>query len=174
MIGCLYGLGRNEKDITNLANIDTAIMVETVSSFSLTKFHLIPISVQWWLLGQTGYLWGSSFARTSLVLSLHRLTIHRRRRFLLYAVVSFSWLISIALWLLFILACRPTSHFWEQTNQNACLQPSQLITAAYVHSAVTSICDFTLGFYPIPLIWNLQMSRRSKTLLGLTLCIGFL
>lgn len=174
MIGCLYGLGRNEADFTNLANIETAIMVETISSFPLTKFHLIPGSVQWWWLGQTGYLWGAAFARTSLVLSLVRLTIHRRRRFLLYAVVSFSWTISIVLWLIVILACRPTSQFWEQTNLNACLQPSQIITAAYVHSTVAAICDLTLGVFPIPLIWNLQMSRRSKTLLGLTLCIGLL
>ncbi|KAJ5661737.1 uncharacterized protein N7477_009353 [Penicillium maclennaniae] len=154
MIASLYGLGRDEQDFTVLANIDTAIM--------------------WWWLGQTAYLWGAAFARTSLVLSLLSLTIHRRRRFILYAVVSFSWMISIGLWLLFILACRPTSQFWEQTNPNACLQPSQLVIAAYVQSIVASICDFTLGAYPIPLIWGLQMSMRTKALLGLTLCIGFL
>jgi hypothetical protein len=43
-----------------------------------------------------------------------------------------------------------------------CMNTNSLLGVVYMYSGVAAACDFTMGFLPVFIIWNLQMSRRLK------------
>jgi outer membrane receptor for Fe3+-dicitrate len=47
-----------------------------------------------------------------------------------------------------------------------------LLSIVYFYSASAAACDLTIGLLPIFLIWNLRVSRRTKTGVAVLLGIG--
>lgn len=56
--------------------------------------------------------------------------------------------------------------------KGSCLSTTLLLNIAYLYSALTIVVDFSLGFMPIVLVWNLQMNRRTKFAVGGILSLG--
>lgn len=105
-------------------------------------------------------------AKVSIALALLRLTISRRHSIILWVVIGVSIAVGLVFWFMLTLQCIPVSYFWNRTGHGTCLKINQLIVIAYVYSVVAMLCDFTLGLLPIVLVWNLQMSRRTKCALA--------
>lgn len=96
-------------------------------------------------------------------------------RIILWGTISLTIIIGLIFWLVLLLECHPISFFWTQADgkhTGSCLPVKTLLDVAYVYSAFTIVCDFTLGFLPIFLVWELQMNRRTKTAVGGILSLG--
>ena len=135
----------------------------------------VPRLHQWWWLGQMLYIWSSAVAKVSIALALIRLTVRKVHLIILWIVIAVVIAIGLMFWLVLLFDCNPVSYFWERTNplnSGTCLSTDILLAIAYLYSAITIFCDFTLGIFPVFLIWNLQMNGRTKAALGGILSMG--
>lgn len=127
---------------------------------------------QWWWLGQMSYVITCVIAKISIALALLRLTVAKLHSLILWVVIGLSLGVGLVFWFMLTLQCIPVSFFWERTGDGKCLSVDYLIDIAYLYSVVATLCDFTLGLLPIVLVWNLQMSRKTKYALAGILSMG--
>lgn len=121
------------------------------------------------------YIWASAFAKISIALVLLRLTVKKIHRIILWANIGIVIAIGLMFWLVLLLDCRPISYFWNRVDpeySGTCLSVQTLLDIAYLYSALTIICDLTLGILPIFLVWTLQMNRRTKIAVAGILSLG--
>ncbi|KAB8220191.1 hypothetical protein BDV33DRAFT_191378 [Aspergillus novoparasiticus] len=140
-----------------------------------TSLHTLEKAMLWWWLGQMLYIWSSAVAKVSIALALIRLTVRRMHLVILWTVVAVVIAIGLMFWLVLLFDCNPVSYFWlriNPMNTGTCLSTDILLAIAYLYSALTIFCDFTLGIFPVFLIWNLQMNGRTKAALGGILSMG--
>lgn len=65
-----------------------------------------------------------------------------------------------------LLQCNPISFFWDKFSQTGwCVPIDVIIALTFLYSVISVICDFTFALLPIFLVWNLNMSGRTKILL---------
>ncbi|KAJ5654740.1 hypothetical protein N7490_001743 [Penicillium lividum] len=155
MVGTSNGVGHKYEDFTSIEVYKTALT--------------------WWWLSQVLYIWASAFAKISIAVALLRLTVKRVHHIILWGVIGLTIAIGLVFWLVLLLDCQPISYFWNQVDgehTGKCLSVDILIDISYFYSAVTIICDFTLGILPIFLVWDLQMNRRTKMAVGGILSLG--
>ncbi|KAL4972773.1 hypothetical protein BDW66DRAFT_162614 [Aspergillus desertorum] len=140
-----------------------------------TSLNQLQRALKLWWLGQMLYLWASAVSKIAIALALLRLAVRRLHRFILWAVCVVIVIIGLVFWLVLLLNCWPVEYFWERTNilkQGKCISTNILLIIAYCYSSLTIVCDITLGILPACLIWNLQMSRRTKLALVGVLSLG--
>ncbi|KAJ5314717.1 Vacuolar protein sorting-associated VPS28 N-terminal [Penicillium atrosanguineum] len=155
MIGTSNGVGHQFDDFTSLVIYERALL--------------------WWWLSQMFYVWSSAVAKVSIAVALLRLTVNRVHRIILWSTITLTIIIGLIFWLVLLLDCHPISYFWKQANDRStgsCLSVDILLDIAYLYSALTVVCDFTLGILPIFLVWHLQMNRRTKVAVGGILSLG--
>ncbi|KAJ5220189.1 hypothetical protein N7468_009393 [Penicillium chermesinum] len=146
----------------------------------LVERHTVETAMFWWWLGQTSYIWVSAIAKISIVLALLRFTVSRLYRIILWVVITGTSIISIAFWGLMTLQCQPVSFFWRRVDlymhpgsiEGKCVDLNSVVSIGYLYSVAAFIGDLTLGILPVFLVWNLQMSLRSKAGLIAILSIG--
>jgi hypothetical protein len=121
------------------------------------------------------YTCASAVAKISIALALLRLTVRRIHRIILWTSIGVIIGIGIMYWLVLLLDCYPISYFWNRVDSRysgTCLSVQTLLAIAYLYSALTIICDLTLGILPVFLVWTLQMNRRTKIAVGGILSLG--
>ena len=67
--------------------------------------------------------------------------------------------------------CKPTRKLWELLIDGTCGDVHKMCNAVGV---IHAILDFTVLMIPMPLIWNLKMSNRTKIFLSTLLLCGVL
>ncbi|KAJ6014741.1 hypothetical protein N7540_009332 [Penicillium herquei] len=159
--GSLYGIGQKSELLIERGTLETAML--------------------WWWLGQTSYVWVCGAAKSSIALALLRLTVSRVHRLALWAVICVTAVVGLVFWFMLTLQCHPVTYFWQRarlyTNPDAdvhghCINLNALVDVAYVYSVTATCCDLTLGLLPVFLVWNLQMSTRTKAALAGILSMG--
>ncbi|KAJ5526504.1 hypothetical protein N7513_010663 [Penicillium frequentans] len=158
MIGTANGVGHTNIQFAELASTEVFVR-----------------ALMWWWLSQVFYIWASGVAKVSIAVALLRLTVKKVHRIILWGTISLTIIIGLIFWLVLLFECHPISFFWTQVDgkhTGSCLPVKALLDVAYVYSAFTIVCDFTLGFLPIFLVWELQMNRRTKTAVGGILSLG--
>ncbi|KAJ5733664.1 hypothetical protein N7493_002450 [Penicillium malachiteum] len=159
--GSLYGIGQKSEKLLERGTLETAMF--------------------WWWLGQTSYVWVCGAAKSSIALALLRLTVSRVHRIALWAVICVTAVVGLVFWFMLTLQCHPVTYFWQRarlyTNPEAdvhgnCINLDALVDVAYVYSVTATCCDLTLGLLPVFLVWNLQMSTRTKAALAGILSMG--
>ena len=136
--------------------------------------HLTVDLQEWWL-GQQLYLWSSAIVKVSIAVALLRLAVKRWHRVVLWMIVGTVIVVGLFFWLILLFDCKPVQHFWQRvdpTYQGTCLSTEVLLYVAYTYSAITILCDFTLGGLPIIMVWSLQMDQHTKIAVGTILGLG--
>lgn len=175
MIGSTNGIGHSILDFPSLEVYKKALLVSYELKYYLAYWLIASVLAQWWWLGQMLYLWASAVAKISITIALLRLTVKRVHRIILWANIGIVISIGLMFWLVLLLDCHPISYFWNRVDprySGTCLPVQILLDIAYLYSALTIICDLTLGILPIFLIWTLQMNRRTKIAVGGILSLG--
>ncbi|GAB1216176.1 hypothetical protein ATERTT37_005384 [Aspergillus terreus] len=126
---------------------------------------------QWWWLGQTTYVFTCVVAKISIALALLRLTVAKAHTILLWTVIALSTAVGLVFWFVLTLQCHPVDYFWRRVEPKVfgtgkCLDVDILIDIAYLYSVIATVCDFILGLLPIALVWNLQMTPKTKAALA--------
>jgi hypothetical protein len=112
---------------------------------------------------------GLCLARLSHLILFHRLmTAKTCLRRCLLAVTIFTVSGSAVLTALFIFTCRPISKSWNVSLEGTCIDRPVVFVAVAVQNIVSDICLILL---PIPMIYELQMSRSQKLKLAVLLAV---
>ncbi|KAF7121831.1 hypothetical protein CNMCM5793_009384 [Aspergillus hiratsukae] len=152
--GAFAGIGQRFDQFDSVADVQTALL--------------------WWWLGQCAYVWVVTSARISIAMLLLRLTVQRRSSAVVYTVMGLTATVGLAFWLVLTLQWDPVREFWERTGKGHCIDGRFVVDVTYLYSATACLCDFTLGLFPIYLIKDLQMSRRTKCAVAIILGMGCL
>jgi hypothetical protein len=110
-------------------------------------------------------------------LALLRLTVAKAHTILLWTVIALSTAVGLVFWFVLTLQCHPVDYFWRRVEPKVfgtgkCLDVDILIDIAYLYSVIATVCDFILGLLPIALVWNLQMTPKTKAALAGILSMG--
>ncbi|KAB8239305.1 uncharacterized protein BDW43DRAFT_305095 [Aspergillus alliaceus] len=132
-------------------------------------------SLRFWWLGQIFYALTGTAGRTSIAISLLRITIVRLHLIIIYTTIALSIVVGLLFFFVTLLECRPINHVWDYGMKSPnCVSKDFLLDIAYIHSVIAAICDLTLGILPLFMIWKLQMNKRAKISLGAILGLGCL
>lgn len=73
-----------------------------------------------------------------------------------------------------IFQCAPIKYFWLQFSglPGRCLPAPQVQALSIAYSASSATADILFGVLPICVLWNLQMNRKAKIIVGVLLCVG--
>ncbi|KAF7595229.1 hypothetical protein BBP40_006975 [Aspergillus hancockii] len=132
-------------------------------------------SLRLWWLGQIFYALTGTAGRTSIAISLLRITIVRAHLIIIYTTIALSIVVGLLFFFVTLFECRPIHYIWDYGMMSSqCVSKDFLIDIAYIHSVIAAVCDLTLGILPLFMIWKLQMNRRAKISLGAILGLGCL
>ena len=85
------------------------------------------------------------------------------------AIVIAFWICSI---FVSIFRCNPVSAAWDFQNPDAhCIDT---VNYFYVAGAVNGITDLVLCVAPLPLVYQLQITRKEKVIISVLFGLGFL
>lgn len=161
--GIIYGTGKHIADLTP-TDIMKALKASTCGWYFIADaFERLQWKQFWWL-SELPYFFCSALAKISICLFLLHLVVERSHVWILRAIMVVNTVSCVFFFFFMLFQCSPISYFWNhhQPGGGHCLSPGIIMNSTYTFSAISSICDFSLGILPIFMVWNLQMSRRSK------------
>jgi hypothetical protein len=128
---------------------------------------------QLWLLAEPFYFICSGLTKVSVGLFLLRVVAKKIHIWILYAAMAVSAISSIFLLFFMVFQCSPISYFWNRSQPKGhCLSPTVITNATYAFSAISGVCDFTLGILPIFVVWHLKMNRQTKWAVAILLSMA--
>ncbi|KAB5586200.1 hypothetical protein GE09DRAFT_1210775 [Coniochaeta sp. 2T2.1] len=112
--------------------------------------------------------------KLSIGVMLLRITVSRAHKIIIWTAVGILEVYSFGFFFLFVLQCLPSSYFWTRFTggSGTCIDPVITVNATYAYSAITCAVDWTLGLLPISLVWDLQMTPRTKLSVAAILALG--
>ncbi|KAL9000871.1 MAG: hypothetical protein Q9169_000626 [Polycauliona sp. 2 TL-2023] len=149
---------------------------EVSNGLGRKRYYLAPGSYKKFL--KYDYLdWAQVFltlmlSKISICLFLLRLSSFRKIRLGLHAMNVFLIISHIPLTFIFIFQCSPVSKYWRNPNEGSgtCYSKDTVAHIIIVQGVFSIVSDFVLALFPILLLWNVQLSKRTK--LGLCMLMG--
>lgn len=115
------------------------------------------------------------FIKLSIAIFLLRLAVERRYRWTLLGSMFVVAVWSTVLFFWNIFQCSPVQAQWEYTIPDLkCVTSEQIVSAAYALSVMTIITDWLYALLPIPMIWNVRMTKQAKATVVVLLGLGIL
>lgn len=167
----IHGNGQLNKDI-NPVDIPIAMHVGETGLANLRC--IIDTDKQYFYWGEILYILTALAMRLSIGFFILRIMTQR----------GFIWAIQITMVLITlatvmdlfytIFQCAPIKYFWLQFSglPGKCLPAPQVQAISIAYSAASAIADLVFGILPICVLWNLQMNRKAKIVVGVLLCVG--
>ncbi|KAJ5179966.1 hypothetical protein N7492_003176 [Penicillium capsulatum] len=126
----------------------------------------------WWL-GQLFYVMACIVVKLSIIIALLRIAYCRTHRWVLYTAMLVSAAVGIVFFFCSMFQCSPVSFFWGRSDPDGqCLPAGGILAVAYIYSVGAAVTDLTIGIFPIFLLSNLFMDRRSKIAIIAILSLG--
>ncbi|KAI9675737.1 MAG: hypothetical protein M1817_001104 [Caeruleum heppii] len=134
--------------------------------------EMMSVGIKLNFITQPIYLWGIALAKISISLFLLRLTPVTGYQRFLWGLITFMLVYTSICFLTINLQCRPISFLWKPTIKAKCFSGPQLRALSYLNVVINILTDLILAFIPIPMLWNVQMSRQTKIALTAIMSIG--
>ncbi|GAM89762.1 hypothetical protein ANO11243_078010 [Dothideomycetidae sp. 11243] len=128
----------------------------------------------WAVISIEMYIVAGAFAKLSIVallISIQGLDATRRTLFL-KALGVFQALLNLVLVLLILFQCKPIGKLWNPFREGVCRTTTASHNLSFFQGGVSALCDFTLGFWPLTMISQLHISKKSKISFCVLLGIG--
>ncbi|KAF4122175.1 hypothetical protein GMORB2_7768 [Geosmithia morbida] len=116
---------------------------------------------------------GICLLKVSIALNLMRMSPNKWYSWTLWASIAFVSAYSIMGVFTFLLHCHPMRAHWDTSVQGKCYPPSLFIFFAVLNSSFNIFTDVLFATYPIPIIWTLQMKRKTRLYLIGVLSLGY-
>ncbi|GME35789.1 hypothetical protein GTA08_BOTSDO09632 [Neofusicoccum parvum] len=125
-------------------------------------------ALRYWWLCYVAYTSTMFLAKISIGFFLLRVTVERVHIWIIRTAMAITALTGVIFFFVTVLQCSPVSFFWSKAvgGKGTCLDIEVIIGLTYFYSAVSALCDLTFGILPIFMLWNLNMSRRTKIALA--------
>ncbi|KAI0152745.1 hypothetical protein GGR57DRAFT_170437 [Xylariaceae sp. FL1272] len=116
---------------------------------------------------------GLGFLKISVALALLRLVTGKVYTWVLRATIAFVSIYTLFAILTLILYCRPIDGFWDHDLGAECYSIQLFVQFGLANSALSIFTDILLASLPIPVIWKLQIPRKTRIYLILVLALGW-
>ncbi|KAI9760023.1 MAG: hypothetical protein M1840_002751 [Geoglossum simile] len=123
-------------------------------------------------LSQPFLQWALGFVKISLCLSLLRFTVSEAWRRFFVALIIFIAAYSILGFFVIVLQCIPTRVLWTPGVKAKCMAPKTQWALIYFVVGVNIVTDLILAAAPAPILWGLQIRRRTKVALIAIMGLG--
>ena len=111
----------------------------------------------------------------SICVALLRITVERRFRYSLYAVMVLTILSTIVVEATILAWCKPVSTQWHPVEIPSKCGSIKVITAISYFLGATSIAtDLSCAILPMFIFWKVQLKRSVKVPLVIVLALGIL
>ena len=148
----VYGAGRHMGDIP-LTDISTGLKLNFISQ---------PI-----------YLIGICVTKLAVGATLLRIASTKFYRHLIIGIMGFMAFYTIGCFFTVVLQCTDIRALWDQTIPMNCWSQSTLKGLSYTNVCLNIITDLLLALViPIPMLWNLNVNRRTRFSLIFALSLG--
>ncbi|ETS80652.1 hypothetical protein PFICI_08181 [Pestalotiopsis fici W106-1] len=121
---------------------------------------------EWWYFAYLTYCTSMILVKSSIACFLLRLTPDRTHRIIIYIAWWLTVVCGIIFFFIAMFQCRPISFFWtrvaDPASGGSCISIDTIVYVTYTYSAFSIITDFTFTILPIWMVWQLQMSLRTK------------
>lgn len=127
-------------------------------------------------MGKLCYAITTALIKASACFFLLRIAVKRRHIYTIYGTLMVLLTFTIFYTTYTIFSCRPVAYFWTQVTgaSGSCLSTSSVEAANYVHAVMCIVTDWTLSILPIFMVWDLQMSYRTKVSVVIILGLGIM
>ncbi|KAH9215291.1 hypothetical protein DL95DRAFT_501232 [Leptodontidium sp. 2 PMI_412] len=127
-----------------------------------------------WFFGRLSYAVTTALLKASACFFLLRIAVNRREIYILYGVLAALLVFTIFYFIFTMFQCQPVPYFWTQVTgaYGSCMSTRSIEAANYTHSAMCIATDWTVSVLPVFMVWNLQMSTRTKASVVLILGLG--
>ncbi|KAK3936921.1 hypothetical protein QBC46DRAFT_268605 [Diplogelasinospora grovesii] len=153
IIGCQHGDGRHQETIDAESYAITLIMQYIQSVVTAT--------------------FGFLFLKISIAMSLLRLSTGNWYRWILWGLSAFVCLYSALAFISFMTFCRPIAGMWDSNIPHHCYSKELYRNFGLFNAACNILTDVAFATLPIPIIWSLQMQRRTRIVLICILSGGY-
>ncbi|KAH9214248.1 hypothetical protein DL95DRAFT_389702 [Leptodontidium sp. 2 PMI_412] len=136
----------------------------------------VPIVMKYWYSSELIYIVTSLLIRLSIGFFLLRICNLRGHIWAIRITMGSMILASIMYFGFMVFQCKPIPYFWLRftDGQGSCF-PVKLVTdLTIVFSVFSAASDLVFGILPIFVIWNLNMNRKTKVIVGGLLTLGIL
>lgn len=115
----------------------------------------------------------SLLARVSLCLFLLRIVEGRRGyTIFLWCVIGISTATTISTILISLLGCRPIEKLWNKEAPGSCAPPRVTLILGIAQASAAVLGDWLVALFPILLLKNLNMARKTKAALIILMGLG--
>ncbi|KAL6710409.1 hypothetical protein ACN47E_009355 [Coniothyrium glycines] len=128
---------------------------------TLTNKEIFMAMRYWWLC-YIAYCWAMICSKISIGLFLLRVTVKSIHKWIIYGVMTLTVVTGLVFFLVTLLQCTPIDFFWNKNQDGWCVNIDVIIGLTFLYSVCSVICDFTFAILPIFLVWNLNMSARTR------------
>ena len=119
------------------------------------------------------YIANMMFVKLSIGIFLLRIAMQKRYKYIIWASLVVITLWSLALFFWDVFQCNPVEKQWDYTIATGhCVSVSEVVTAAYALSVMTIITDWLFALLPIPMVWNVKMTKQAKATVIAILGLG--
>ncbi|KAI1452433.1 hypothetical protein F4805DRAFT_472420 [Annulohypoxylon moriforme] len=152
IVSSIYGFGQHTNDIS-LEDIRMATKIELVGQFVVSL--------------------AMGLSKTAVAMFLMRIIVA-----VWHKTVLWSWIITMMAWSLLLAIscfaqCTPVESLWdERIKTKYC--PLNLTHIAFIMCSWSAAMDFFLAAFPWVVLWNLNMQRREKITICVSLSLGVL
>jgi len=146
-----------------------------------TGKHMADLTIhqQWnamkmWHFCEFFYPISTTCLRLSAGFFLLRISVKKTHRWIIHTLNVFNVIVGLFLWIVNIFQCKPIDYWWTRVDGQHVGECNLVLSAdtVYIQSAFTAIIDWTFGLLPLFIIWDLQMNKRKKFLVGLVLSLA--
>ncbi|KAL8342614.1 hypothetical protein RB598_004137 [Gaeumannomyces tritici] len=152
LIGVPFGIGRHNKALPQRQEIE---------------------ALKWQALATASYVSNMLFIKLSIAVFLLRLSGENKYKYAIWASAAIVFVWSVVLFFWNIFQCSPVEAQWDYTIPGLkCVTSDQVVSAALALSAMTVLSDFFYALLPVPIIWQIKMTKQAKLTVMLILSLG--
>ncbi|KND93474.1 hypothetical protein TOPH_01767 [Tolypocladium ophioglossoides CBS 100239] len=170
--GVTRGLGRHNEAVLTDDDRVAALMV----CIGLIEHPSPPATLtlgQWQAIATATYILDMMFIKLSIGIFLLRLSVDNVYKWILRVslVVIALWSMGVFFWDVF--QCTPVEKQWDfRIQYGHCASAGEVISAAYAVSVMTVLSDWLYALLPIPMLWNVKMTKQAKATVIVILGLG--
>jgi len=117
---------------------------------------------------------GLGLVKLSIGFNLLRLSTSRWYTWSLWTTIGFVVAYTFMACMTFLLHCDTVAGNWDFTGTAKCYSLDLFITFALINTSFNIFTDVLFAVFPIPIIWTLQMKKKTRIYLIVILSLGYL
>ncbi|KAM3509948.1 hypothetical protein MY10362_000291 [Beauveria mimosiformis] len=130
-------------------------------------------ALMWQAIATIAYILSMMFVKLSIGVFLLRLSARKVYTIIIKISLVVVTLYTLGVFFWDVFQCMPVAKQWDyRITEGHCASGQDIINAAYAISVLTVVSDWLYALLPIPMLWNVKMTKQAKVTVVLILGLG--